>query len=342
MVPPMDEVTIIIPSYGRSDLLDGSISALNAAGFKSCDIIIVDDASPDDRVAETAAKHNTRLIRLAVNAGPAAARNAGAAASADAEVFFFVDSDVLVSQDVQACLAANLADPSIAAVFGCYDDAPAETDLVSLYVNLRHREIHRQSAGVADTFWAGCGAVRREAFEAVGGFDPSPRWNYIEDVEFGRRLDRAGYQIRLDPALQGKHLKRWTLAISARTDALFRARPWVSLMLEETRVMKGLNADRAGRASMLAVLALPFCLAGAIWWPPALLLAGLCLAAIPLLNLTLFRSFARIRGPWFAVACVPLHAFHLFCVGIGLALGLAHHFGRRSSAPKPDAAWSAR
>ena len=274
--------------------------------MKSHDIIIVDDASLDDEVATVAARHGTRLVRLPVNAGPAAARNAGAAAGPTATLLFFVDSDVLVSPDVRARLTDIFADPSVAAAFGCYDDAPARTDLVSLYVNLRHREIHRQSAGDADTFWAGCGAVRRAAFDAVGGFDPSPRWNYIEDVEFGRRLHRAGYAIRLDPALQGKHLKRWTLANSARTDALFRARPWVSLMLEETRVMQGLNADRAGRASLMAVFAIPACLVVAIWWWPALFLAGLCLAAIPVLNLTLFRSFARIRGVGFAAACSPL------------------------------------
>lgn len=325
----MDDMIVIVPCFGRSNLLDRCLYALQASGIASRDIIVVDDASLDERVAEIASNHTTRLIRLPVNAGPAAARNAGAAASGSANVLlFFVDSDVLVSRDVRACLDAAFADPAVAAVFGCYDDRPAETDVVSLYVNLRHREIHRQSAGPADTFWAGCGAVRREAFDAVGGFDPSPRWNYIEDVEFGRRLHRAGYTIRLDPALQGKHLKRWTLPILARTDALFRARPWVALMLEETRVMKGLNADRAGRVSMVAVAAIPLCLLAALWWPRSLFVAVLCLLAIPLLNRTLFTSFARIRGLGFAAACVPLHAFHLGCVGAGLALGLAQHFGR--------------
>src|SRR5205807_8681242 len=62
------------------------------------------------------------------------------------------------------------------------------------------------------TFWAGLGAVRRDAFEAVGGFDaerylvPS-----VEDIDLGARLATTGHRIELDPAVQGTHLKAWSL-----------------------------------------------------------------------------------------------------------------------------------
>ena len=338
IVRRMSDIYAIIPAFGRSDLLARCLAALLDAGFGPAQIVVVDDASPGPEVAETAERHGARLVRLDVNAGPAGARNAGARAAAGADVLFFIDSDVLASPDVRSCIEAALSDRSIAAVFGCYDDRPAETDLVSLYVNLRHREVHRRSAGPADTFWAGCGAVRRAAFDAVGGFDPDRRWNFIEDVEFGRRLRRAGYAIRLDPALQGKHLKRWTLRLSARTDALYRARPWIRLMLDETRMMRGLNADSSGKASMVAVAAIPLCLLAAIWWRPGLLLALLALLAIPVMNRGLFTSFARLRGWGFAAACVPLHAFHLGCVAAGLALGLAGRLVAGGRAPLRSAA----
>lgn len=288
MLTSMLELAVIVPAFGRPDLLNRCLDALTIAGFKPNEIIVVDDASLGDHVAELAAAHNTRLIRLPVNGGPAAARNAGADAAAAVDILYFVDSDVMVLPNVLSCLEAAFADPAVAAVFGCYDDQPAETNLMSQYVNLRHREIHRLSAGPAETFWAGCGAVRRVAFDAVGGFDPSSRWNYIEDVELGRRMHRAGYAIRLDPALQGKHLKRWTLPVSARTDAVFRARPWVRLMLEETRMMRGLNADRGGRASMIVVTLIPLFFAASFWWPPSIILVVLALLAIPLLNRPLF------------------------------------------------------
>ena len=333
MVRQMPNICVIIPAFSRFDLLARCLSALLEAGFGPAQIVVVDDASPGPEVAGAAERYGVRLVRLDANAGPAGARNAGARAAAGADILFFIDSDVLASPDVRRCIEQALSDPSIAAVFGCYDDRPAETGLVSSYVNLRHREVHRRSAGPADTFWAGCGAVRRAAFDAVGGFDPARRWNFIEDVEFGRRLHRAGYAIRLDPALQGKHLKRWTLWLSARTDALYRARPWIRLMLDETRMMRGLNADTSGKASMIAVAAIPLGLLTAVWWRPALLFAALALLAVPALNRGLFASFARLRGWGFAAACVPLHAFHLGCVAAGLGLGLVRHFAAGQSAP---------
>lgn len=332
-----DELVVIIPTFGRAALLHRCLTALLVAGMPANGIVVVDDASDDAAVVSVAQEIGVRFVSLARNSGPAGARNAGVAATGAGGILFFVDSDVLVAPDVLTRLEIAFADPALDAVFGCYDDKPAETNLVSLYVNLRHREVHRQCAGPAETFWAGCGAVRRAAFEAVGGFDPSSRWHYIEDVELGRRLDRAGFKIQLDPTLQGKHLKHWSLVKSAQTDILFRALPWVALMLEETRVMRGLNADKAGRLSMLSIIAVIACALLAFWWPPALIPMIAFLVAIPWLNRPLFRSFIRNRSLGFAAACVPLHAFHLGCVGLGLALGTARHAlgtgrGRRKSA----------
>ena len=61
--------------------------------------------------------------------------------------------------------------PDIAAVFGSYDDEPAEKNFLSQYKNLVHHYVHQQSSSEAVTFWAGCGAIRKEIFFSVGGFD---------------------------------------------------------------------------------------------------------------------------------------------------------------------------
>ena len=140
---------------------------------------------------------------LAAALGPAAARNAGAA-RATGSVLVFVDSDVLVHADAFERIRAALAtDPERVAVFGSYDDAPAADGLVSIFRNLLHHWIHHSSAGRATTFWAGLGAVRSDAFRAVGGFDarrfPVPS---VEDIELGLRLARTG-TIRARPAHPG-------------------------------------------------------------------------------------------------------------------------------------------
>ncbi|MGH7896935.1 MAG: acetone carboxylase subunit gamma, partial [Candidatus Binatia bacterium] len=52
----------------------------------------------------------------------------------------------------------------------------------SRFRNLLHRHVHQEGAGPATTFWAGLGAIRREAFERVGGFDALRRLGRGTDV----------------------------------------------------------------------------------------------------------------------------------------------------------------
>ena len=70
--------------------------------------------------------------------------------------------------------------------------------------NLLHHTVHQRSAGDVRSFWAGLGAVRRTAFDDVGGFDADRYpWPSIEDIELGARLAGKG-RIILDPELQAR------------------------------------------------------------------------------------------------------------------------------------------
>ncbi|MBI5105232.1 MAG: glycosyltransferase family 2 protein [Solirubrobacterales bacterium] len=190
-------------------------------------------------------------------AGPAFARNT-AAAMATEDVLVFVDADVLVRPDAFRRMRERLdADPGLAAVFGSYDDEPEDLSLVSRFRNLLHHHVHHEAAGPVATFWAGLGAVRRDAFFSVAGFDderfavPS-----VEDIDLGMRLSAAGHRIDLDPSIQGKHLKRWTLRSMLRTDFAHRGVPWTALMTLKRSPDKHLNLGWSHRVSaLLSVLA---------------------------------------------------------------------------------------
>ena len=251
--------------------------------------------------------------------GPAAARNAGAAL-ARGDLLLFVDADVLVHPDAIARVRARLAaEPDLVAVFGSYDDAPAAPGTVAGFRNLLHHHVHQQGAGPAETFWAGLGAVRREAFAAAGGFDAgryaAPQ---IEDVEFGMRLHAGGARLELDPALLGTHLKAWTLAGMVRTDVLARGVPWVALLAERRGVAGGaLNLGWRHRISALASLGL----AGAVVARrPRPALAAV--AVMLLLNRDLYALLLRRRGPAQAAAGVGLHAVHHLSSAAAVPLGL--------------------
>ena len=164
----------------------------------------------------------------------------------------FVDADVLLHPDALDRIRARLRDPALDAVFGSYDDSPEAPGPVSGFRNLLHHHVHHEGAGRAQSFWTGIGAVRRAAFDSAGGLDPERRW--LEDVELGARLVQAGARIELDPAIQGTHLKRYTLGSMLHVDTVERAIPWVDLMLAGRAPHSSLNAGGRHRASALLAL----------------------------------------------------------------------------------------
>lgn len=276
-------------------------------------------------LARSGEPHEVEVVREPRFAGPAAARNAGVARTRG-EVVVFVDADVEVHPDALSRLRGALdRDPALAAVFGAYDDRPAAPATVSRFRNLLHHHVHTTAAGPATTFWAGLGAIRREAFDAVGGFDarryPRPS---IEDIELGMRLHAAGRRIVLDPAARGTHLKRWTLRSMLRADLAARGAPWVALRLERGGAGGGaLNLSWRQRLAATAAVAAA---AGAVCRRPRLALVAVAAMIAP--NAAFYALLARLGGPRLLVASVPLH--------------LAHHLAAVASLPAGLVLWARR
>ncbi len=270
-------------------------------------------------LARCAEPHEVLVVRDPPGSGPAAARNAGAA-RARGEILVFVDADVEVHPDALARLRAAFdGDPALDAVFGSYDDRPAATATVSRFRNLLHHHVHTSAPGPATTFWAGLGAVRREAFHAVGGFDAAryPRPS-IEDVELGMRLHAAGRRIALDPAVRGTHLKRWTLGSMLRADLLARGAPWVALRLERGGAGgAALNlAWRHRLAAGAALLATGAALTGRGRT------AAAATAAMIGANAPFYALLARRGGPRLALAGAPLHLVHHLTAAASVPAGV--------------------
>jgi GT2 family glycosyltransferase len=313
-------VSVIVPAYNNPGELSQCLSALRSASGADTELIVVDDASNDD-VSSTAAHFGARLLRLARNAGPAAARNHGAR-HARGQILFFVDADVVIPNDAVERIRTVLdCHGEIGAVFGSYDSRPAAPGLVSQYRNLLHHFVHQTGKAEAATFWAGCGAVRRSAFDRVGGFDercfPHPS---IEDIELGYRLRRAGYRIFLDKSLQCMHLKRWTLGLVIHTDVIRRAIPWSRLILESGEAPDDLNVSGSQRASVAFIGLAGFFLLMSPVRLELLMPALGCVAVTLILNRDLYAFFRRAGGIFFAMACVPLHLLYfMYC-------GLSYHY----------------
>jgi Glycosyl transferase family 2 len=304
-------LSLVVPATDDPPTLDRCLDAVRAA-----------QDPPDETV----------VVTSPLRSGPAAARNAGAD-RATGDVVVFVDADVLVHPDAFTRIrAAFAADSGLVAVFGSYDDLVVTDGVVAGFRNVLHHTVHQRSAGSATTFWAGLGAVRSEAFLAVGGFDAERYCRAsIEDIELGGRLAGEG-RLVLDPGLQGTHLKEWTLRSMVATDFACRGVPWVALMAERRAVPATLNLGPRERASMLAALA--GAAAVAMRRPRGALVFGVATVA---LNADLYATLGRrlrVRG---VALGLPLHVLHQLVALAAVPAGLLVASTRRPRRQRRDA-----
>jgi glycosyltransferase involved in cell wall biosynthesis len=326
-------LSVIVPVHQGAHILPQSLGALAQSDLPrgSWELIVVDDASTDG-TAQLASQYADAVVTLGRKPqGPSYARNRGVEA-ARGDVIVFIDADVCVHRETLGRFAKIFAEnPGFSAVFGSYDAAPPAPGLVSQYRNLLHHWVHQQNGGDAETFWAGCGAIRREVFLEAGMYD---EWHFsrpqIEDIELGHRLKALGHRISLDPDIQATHLKRWTLRNMIATDFRDRGVPWTRLLIQRgiiskaqslnLRLIERVNTVLVWLGAMSAVVA--FGARDARW----LILAAIIWLPVLWFNRHLYGFFRKHRGFWFALRAVPLHLIYYFLNGMAVGWGwVVHH-----------------
>ena len=321
-------ISVVMPAYNAEATLARALQGVVDQLGPRDELIVVDDGSTD-RTAEIAESFQVRPIRMPSNQGVSPSRNAGAAA-AQGEILFFADADAMLAPGALERAHDQLeADPSCAAVVGIYsaDGGPGNT--VSRVKNLWIRYTYLRAGEWIDWVFTCAMAVRREAFEAVGGFVSAAgvRWGG-DDIELGLRLTRGGYRIRLDPGIQTTHLRRYDTVGLLLNDFCrstgFASLGWRTLgwrtLLRDRRFA---NID----ARFLAGLPLVGGTAAMLWAAPAapglLLLAPFPLAAHFLLNLPYYRYLHRHGGPGLALAGSALLFSSQLVSLLGSALGVS-------------------
>jgi GT2 family glycosyltransferase len=320
-------VSVIIPVHNGGENFSRCLEALSRTEPPADEVIIVADGESDGswRMAE---KFHYRILKRDTPAGPAAARNMGAQ-EAQGAILFFIDADVAVQPATIGKIKEFFVHhPDIHAVMGSYDDSPSEPNFLSQYKNLFHHYVHQTSNPEASTFWTACGAIRKEVFDALKGFDESrcrplagARPGTIEDVELGYRMKEAGYSIHLAKDIQVKHLKRWETVSFLKTEFFHRALPWTELLLRKERLVNDLNLKKSSRLSIILIFALLLCFPAFLLNKAAIPAALSCMVFLLALNWDCYRFFYKKRGAGFTLLVIPWHWFYFFYSGIAFIIG---------------------
>ena len=191
-------VSVIIPAYGRSDLLRKAVLSALAQDFEpgAYEVIVV-DSSRDDRNAEVVAELQAharcalRVLRKQPE-GPGPSRNLGAQ-QAGGRYFAFLDSDC---EATAGWLRAGIA--AFEAEVGLVQGRTIPEQGVPHRVFSRALEVYQESCfyETANIFY------RREAFEQAGGFladvkGASEKWVVGgEDVDLAWKVKNAGWSSR--------------------------------------------------------------------------------------------------------------------------------------------------
>lgn len=195
------QLTIIIPCFNAAALIDQQLAALAAEQWgHSWEVLVADNGSTDNSraVAESYADRvpGLRVVDAAGTKGPAHARNIGAR-EARGRALAFVDADDVIAPGWVAAIGDAVAEHGFVA--SRFDIERLNPEWV-----VRSRP-NSQGGGLQKVNYppflphaGGCGlAVRRELFEAAGGFDES--LPYLEDTDFCFRVQLAGTPLAFAP-----------------------------------------------------------------------------------------------------------------------------------------------
>jgi GT2 family glycosyltransferase len=201
-------ISVVVCSHNGERTIGRCLEELGRLDYPDYEVIVVDDGSTD-RTAAIAAAFDVRLIRTE-NQGLSAARNTGIAA-ASGEIVAFTDDDAWPDRDWLRYLAHAFGSGDHAGIGGP-NLVPDDADFVeSAVAHAPGGPTHVLLSDEVAEHIPGCNmAFRREALEAVGGFDE--RFTIAgDDVDICWRLQERGWTIGFCPAAVVLHRRRDTV-----------------------------------------------------------------------------------------------------------------------------------
>ena len=223
---PDEPIAVVAVTYSPGDSLSSFLDSVGTATRTPLDIVLADNGSTDGSVEAAEQRPDVRLVRTGGNLGYGRAANAGVRETT-AEFVVVANPDIIWSPgSLDVLLAATRRWPQ-GASFGplirtpqgaVYPSARALPSLgrgighalcgwwwpsnpwTASYRAEREAPVERTAGWLSGS----CLLMRRDAFDAVGGFDPA-YFMYFEDLDLGERFGKAGWQNIYVPSAEVVH-----------------------------------------------------------------------------------------------------------------------------------------
>lgn len=216
----------VVVNYNSSPFLDGCLRSLFSNRLPPNEVVVVDNASTDDSLNELAGWPQAVVEQSAANLGFAGGANRGIGRT-EAQFLLVLNPDVEVDVSFgEQLVQVFSAFPKLGAA-GAKLRYP-DGDLLQHAGGILHWPLlttehrgYRQPDGPewnesvdVEFVTGGAMALRRSAYDDVGGFDDRFWPAYYEDVDICLRLHDAGWQIRYEPQLTATHVESVSLGQS--------------------------------------------------------------------------------------------------------------------------------
>ena len=223
---------VYIPNFNGSARLRDTLRSLREQS-RPTEVVVVDNGSDDDSAAMVREEFaEVALVELGRNLGFGAAINRAVAAH-PAEALILLNNDAVAEpRFVEALLEAADGGAEMAAGVlmqerdpGLIDSAGVVADATLMGFDYLHGEPVAAALSAPDPLGPTGGAAlyRREAFEAVGGFDERI-FLYYEDLDLALRLAAASGRCRLAAAARAVHA--YSASLGAASGAKYVHTGW--------------------------------------------------------------------------------------------------------------------
>lgn len=241
-------LSVVIALYDTEHEVRICLESIFRSEWAFFEVIVVDDCSTDNSLS-IAKQFPCRFFSTDKNSGPAKARNIGVR-EAKAEIILFLDSDTRIKENtLQLFYEAFQERPDVSAVIALPEWKSLRKGRASDYNALRNHFSLENSAILTDYFTTQMGAIRRQNFLAVGGFNEKYISADIEDIELGLRLPVDSILIHKGIII-GHHFPPLTSILKK----YFRRAALLTQLLNENKKLCRTHASNAGMISIWMAL----------------------------------------------------------------------------------------